>query len=429
MEIRPFRGWRYNVPRGGDVSDFIAPPYDILSAQDKEALLARSGGNIVAVDLPYVPPKDVGPDRLYRQAAALLSRWKSSGVLKQEPQAALYAYRQSFKWAGKTYARAALLCGVRATELGKDVIPHEHTFPGPKADRLKLTQYTRMQLSPIFGFYSDPGGAAADVLGSAADKEVDLQGTLREVREKLWVITDRKVIAAVQSDLAGTPVFIADGHHRYTTGLNYCNALKADGKIDRDHEANFILFALVDRRDEGLLILPTHRVIRGLRPDFAISKLIQAARGLAWRRLELDESALSDADALLRTFGPGAMAFLGPNAGEVWIARLNDVEAMRRAAPEQLDAWRRLDVAVLHKLVIDEALTAWKSADFAIEYTPDARKVLAACKSGAAQLGACLQGTPLPAVEEIARAGASMPHKSTYFYPKLATGMVLKPLE
>jgi uncharacterized protein (DUF1015 family) len=440
VQIRAFRGWRYAVQAGKDLGKLIAPPYDILSLADKKALLARDADNIVAVDLPHVPPKDVGPDSEYQAAAALLAKWKNSGVLKQDSAPALYAYEQTFPWAGRTFTRRALLTGVRVTRLGEDVIPHEHTFAGPKADRLKLTEYTRTQLSPIFGFYSD-GGAAARALWAAAAKVQPLVGELDGVTEKVWVITDTKVIAEVTAALKKVPVFIADGHHRCTTTMNYRDALKAAGKIDDNHEANFVLFALVPQDDPGLLILPTHRVVCGLKADFSMAKLAQAAKEFRWQRVQARTEDFRDADAFLRDFGRTAMAYVcgacAPTAkgpGEVWVATLQDSTAMAKAAPQELPVWRELDVAILHKLVIDQALAPWKTDQTNIEYTPDGLKVLAACgeraAAGAASpLGICLQSTPLESVEKIALAGAAMPHKSTYFYPKLATGIVLKPLE
>ena len=437
MDIRPFKGWRY---KARDIGGVIAPPYDILTAQDKAAMLAANDKNIVGVDMPHVPPTGAGPDELYAQAARTIGQWKAAGVLVQDAPA-VYAYLQEFQWAGKTYSRRAMLCGIRATEFGKDVIPHEHTFAGPKADRLKLTQQSRMQLSPIFGFYNDPKGQASELLWSAARGEPDAQGVLRGVTEKLWVVRDAKVIAQIAAVLKPVPVFIADGHHRYTTAMNYRDELRSAGKIDDNHEANFVLFALVPQDDPGLLVLPTHRVVCGLKADFSMAKLAQAAKEFRWQRVQAKTEDLRDADAFLRSYGRTAMAYTygasAPTAkgpGEVWVATLQDASAMAKAAPQELPVWRELDVAILHKLIIDQALAPWKTDQTNIEYTPDGLKVLAACcespAAGAASpLGICLQSTPLESVEKIALAGAAMPHKSTYFYPKLATGIVLKPLE
>ena len=425
MEIRAFNGWRFGR---SEVSQVIAPPYDILSAQDKKAMLAVDASNIVAVDMPQVPPTAAGPDAVYAGAAKLLAQWKASGVMARDARPALYAYQQDYVWAGKAYSRRAMLCGVRATPFGQDVIPHEHTFAGPKADRLKLTQHTRMQLSPIFGFYRDPRGAASDLLWTAAKGDPDACGMLRGVTEKLWVIQDAGVIRRVAAILKTVPVFIADGHHRYTTAMNYRDALKAAGKIDDQHEANYVMFALVDRDDPGLLILPTHRIVRGLRAGFTVAKLAAGAKEFSWQRLSIEGFDFRNAGDALKRFGPHAMAVVGASRSEVWIARLNDAKAMDAAAPAEALAWRQLDVAILHKLILERALSPWLASEPAIEYTPDALKVQAACQSLRAPLGVCLQGTPIEAVEQIALAGAAMPHKSTYFYPKLATGMVLKPL-
>ena len=375
-----------------------------------------------------MPPKEAGPDDCYRQAADTLNHWQTSGVLIQDEVPCLYAYEQTYTWAGKTYSRRALLCGVRATPLGQDVIPHEHTFAGPKADRLKLTEYTHTQLSPIFGFYDDPSGNVTEALWSSPGTPVS-HGQLGPVEEKLWVVSDAAIIADITTTLAQTPAFIADGHHRYTTAMNYADALRASGQIDENHEANFVLFALVAQDDPGLLVLPTHRIVHGLAEGFSVAKLRKAASEFDWQRCSVTDADLSDADAFLHRYGPGAMAFMDANPAEIWIARLDTPSAMAEVAPEELPEWQKLDVAILHKLIIDRHLDPWRTDELTIDYTPDGRAVLAACNSGRANLGALLQGTPLAAVEAIAKAGASMPHKSTYFYPKLATGMVLKPLE
>jgi hypothetical protein len=189
------------------------------------------------------------------------------------------------------------------------------------------------------------------------------------------------------------------------------------------------MFALVARQDPGLLVLPTHRAIRGLNEAFSLDALIEAAGAFSWRRHELGEVDLRRPEAFLRRQGAGAMGFLGGDPTAMWVGRLTDADAMARACPEALPAWRELDVAVLHTLIVDGLLARWRTEELFIDYTPDAAEVATACAAGRAQLGALLQPTSIESVEAIACAGATMPHKSTYFYPKLATGMVLKPLE
>jgi len=429
MQIRGFRGWRF-AGIGGDVSGHIAPPYDILSAAQKQALLGRCARNVVAIDLPHVPPAGAGPDEVYAGAAELLAKWQADGTLVRDDQPSVYVYDQTYTWAGQAYTRRAILAGVRATPLGadQDVIPHEHTFAGPKADRLKLTQATRAQLSPIFGFYHDQSGEVAGILAEQAARDADAVGELAGVSERLWVVSDQAVIDRLAGALANVPAFIADGHHRYTTALNYRDALAAAGEIDDEHEANFVLFALVERDCEGLLVLPTHRLVSGLAGNFSLDALREAAAGFAWQHVDSAGADLSDADAFLAPYGPGAMAFVAGDGADLWIGRLTEPQAMADAAPDQCQAWRELDVAILQTLIMDGALAGFKTDETAVTYTPGGEEALLAVRSGKAQLAVIMQGTPAAAVEAVALAGEVMPHKSTYFYPKLSTGMVLKPL-
>ena len=424
MEIRAFRGLRFSA---SDVSPHIAPPYDVLNAEQKQALLDGCERNIVGIDLPHVPPKEAGPDAVYAAAAAALLAWQADGMITQEDAPALYVYDQTYTWAGKTYTRRALLAGVRATPLGadQDIIPHEHTFAGPKADRLKLTQASRVQLSPIFGFFSD-SGRVADLLAAQTDRDPDGVGSLEGVEQKLWVIADADAIAGLTEALAAVPAFIADGHHRYTTAMNYRDELLAAGKIDAAHEANFVLFALVAGDDPGLLVLPTHRLVSGLSEAFSLEALQAAATEFEWKSVEMPAD-LSDADAFLKSFGPTAMGFVV--GSQLAVARLTDASAMTAAAGQHSQPWRELDVAILQTLIMDGHLAAWKTDATEVNYTPDGNIARDAAASGQAQLAALLQSTPVKAVQDVALAGDVMPHKSTYFYPKLATGIVLKPLQ
>ena len=425
-EIRPFCGWHYQ----GDVSSLIAPPYDILSARDKAALLAKSGDNIVSVDLPVVPAKEVGPDAVYQQSAAKLESMKASGVLVQDETLALYAYSQTFPWASRSYTRRALLCGVRATELYGDIWPHEKTFAGPKADRLKLTEATGMQLSPIFGFFEDNHEAGRTLWTAVGEREPLCQAVLNGVDERMWAITDRDVIDRVRRALRESKIFIADGHHRYTTALNYRNTLFTDGKIDEAHEANFVLFALVAMNDPGLLVLPTHRLINGIADGFDSRQLERETQQIVqWRHVPVNDTLLDDPDTFLRQFGPGSMAFI--DLGDLrtaHIARLKNRAVMDKLAPQEHPIWRSLDVAILHRFFLDQYVAPHLGGEVHPSYTAFGREALAALKDSACQIAVLLQGTPLPAVRDIALAKAVMPHKSTYFYPKLATGMVIKPL-
>ena len=427
MDIRAFKGWRF---ASTDLTAHVAPPYDVLSADQKAQLLAGCERNIVAVDLPQVPPKEPGPDSVYAAAAEQLAAWQADGTLAQDDAPCVYVYDQTYTWAGRTYTRRALLAGVRATPLGadQDVIPHEHTFAGPKADRLKLTQQTQVQLSPIFGFFDDADGRVADLLAAQTNRPADASGTLDDVRQDIWAVSNASTVANLTEALAKEPAFIADGHHRYTTAMNYRDELLAAGQIDTEHEANFVLFALVARDDPGLLVLPTHRVVSGLAGSFSLAALMTAAEAFEFEKVDAASADLSDADAFLKDFGPTAMGIVAGDGSALWIATLIDPAAMAAAAGEHCEPWRKLDVAILQTLIMDGVLSQWKTDDTFVDYTPDGDIARQAVVGGKAQLSLLLQSTPVSTVREVALAGDVMPHKSTYFYPKLATGMVLKPL-
>jgi uncharacterized protein (DUF1015 family) len=211
--------------------------------------------------------------------------------------------------------------------------------------------------------------------------------------------------------------------------MNYRDEVANVHPISSDHEANFVMFALVAGDDPGLLILPTHRMISGLVADFTIQALAKAAPEFTWKQVNLATADLTDANGFLQPFGPAAMLLIAQGGNEGFVARLNDPSAMLAVAADKIDAWRALDVSILHKLLIERHLQPFAHGQLNVEYTPDGNAVLDACRGRTIQLGVCLQSTPLSAVKAIATGGAFMPHKSTYFYPKLATGMVLKPLE
>lgn len=422
--IRPFRGWHYQ----GDVSKLVAPPYDVLTEADKQALLAKSADNIVSVDLPHTPPKQLGPDEAYQAAAEKLRRLQAEGVLIQDDTPAVYAYEQRYSLAGEVHARRVMLCGVRATPFYESIWPHEQTFAGPRADRMRLTEVTQVQMSPIFGFYDDVAGVSQS-LWSAVRGEPLARGELNGVSEQLWAVADHDVLATVCAGMVDRKIYIADGHHRYTTAMEYANRLIEAGQIDAQHEAAFVLFALAPIRGGGLVALPTHRLLSdipaGLAPDAVIAA---TAPAMDWKREPIRDELFDDSDKFLQPFGRGAMAMLDRSLESVWIGRLVQPEAMRTLEPEKPDCWRGLDVAVLHRLVIDEAIAPQCDGEPAVAYTPHGREVRQALSDGACELAVMLQGTPVEAVQAVSEARANMPHKSTYFYPKLTTGMVLKPL-
>jgi uncharacterized protein (DUF1015 family) len=265
-QIRPFAGIRYSRTKGFDLSNLIAPPYDVLDEAGKAALQHKHPNNIVTVDLPHLPAKTVGPDDAYARAAVTLKSWLSAGILERDSKPAIHAYAQTYAHGGRNFHRRGLIALVKLSPFGEGhVFPHEKTYPDAIQDRLKLTQATGVQLSPIFGLFSDPRSQVTTALFKGQSKP-QVTATLDGVQNDLWSITDATTLNTIIDLLAARAIYIADGHHRYTMALQYQKDMIENngGRLPPNHPANFCMFVLVAMQDDGLLILPTHRLIGGL---------------------------------------------------------------------------------------------------------------------------------------------------------------------
>ncbi len=441
--IEPVAAIRYPQQ---EQTKFISPPYDVLTAADKARLLAASPHNITAVDLPHVPPKNAGPAEAYQTAGRTLQDWLASGVLKRGTTPALFAYEQTYWHGGTEYHRRGLFCRVGLEEFGPQgaVHPHEQTFSGPKEDRLLLMRATNMNLSPVFGLYDDPANAVTGRLFSevngrkpTATAFLPTQDGKGTVRSDLWEVTDTGTIRAVQDLLKDKHIYIADGHHRYTTCLTRRRELAqaAPGGLAGDHPANFGLFVLVAMQDPGLIVLPTHRVVSGLK-EFSVAGFLKAGAKFvtqlpgAWSGAQL-----ADLEHKLPAMGPHAMGIYDPAKDQaIAVAPLSADPLAGLAGEADLHgksaAWRQLDVAILQYLIfgaiVKPSFAGGKDLHWAFPHEAD--EVHSLCQSGEYQAGFLLQPTPLESVRQLCNANELMPQKSTFFYPKLATGMVINPL-
>ena len=408
-EVRPLAAIRYDHTRlGGDLSTVIAPPYDVLGAADKETLLARSDRNIVAIDLPHIPPKSAGPPEVYQASAQRLAQWLDDGTLVREAMPALYLYHQLFDHEGKTYVRRKFIARVRLVPFSEGIIlPHEQTFGGPKEDRLALTRATRCNMSPVFGLYTDPHDAIGQVFAEAAARQPDATARLEEVENRLWIVTDAEVIEAVAEAMSRKRIFIADGHHRYGTALNYRDLLAQEtGGISAEHAANFVMLVLGSMDDPGSLILPYNRVLVGA--DAEVAKLTRAWAGAC------QPTDAASADLVLHAGADGSEHPL----------RFTDRDRLRELEPQHIDAWRSLDVAYLHRYLIEELA---KKLELSVRYvkSADHARTTARQENGVALL---MNATKMEQLQAVSECGELMPQKSTYFHPKLATGLTINPL-
>lgn len=428
-QVQPFRGWRYDVSQVGDLSDVTCPPYDVIDAAFQERLYDAHPCNVVRLELNRDEPGDSGPDEKYRRAADFLKRWKQQGVLLQERDDALYVYHQVFTWGGETYTRRGFLARIRLERFGEGkVYPHEQTMSGPKADRLKLLQACEMNLSPVFGLFPDKDNAVQAPLEKAVLGITPLEATDHlGVVHRLWPVTERGAIEAARRTIADKPVFIADGHHRYETAINYRDGLEAAGKLaGPDAPANFALMMFVGMSDPGLIILPTHRLVSNL-PALTSAQLKEALKSnFSVETVGNGPTAARDTWKLIEAAGRQGVLGFGTTADGEWLlARLTDGSPMRLLAPTQSEAWHGLGVSLLHKLVLEYLLKPFHQAELPkCRYVHQVEEVEQAQKANEVPLACLVPPAQIEHVEQIAEKLEKMPPKSTYFYPKLQTGLV-----
>ena len=433
-EIYPFRGWRYDISQVGDFSDVTAPPYDVIDTPQQTELYQRHPCNCIRLILNREEPGDQGADERYSRAADFLRHWQCEGVLMQEREDALYVYHQEYDWEGRHYVRKGFLGRLRLEEFGTGfVYPHEQTMSGPKADRLALTKACRTNLSAVFGLYPDAESNVQAPLEAAIIGKPPLEAMDHwRVVHRMWPVTEHTVINAVRDGMKDKPIFIADGHHRYETAINYRNWLRSEGDLTGDQEAaNFMLMMFVGMEDPGLAILPTHRLVSGL-PDvtaddmrsvltdhFEVELIGVGSDGAkeTWELMEIDDGQ--------NVFGFGTAA-----DGHWLLARLTDSSPMAMLAADQSDEWRTLGVSVLHKLVLEHLVAAkYSEAEPSCRYVHLLDEVISAQAEGTCQLACLVAPAGIDDVQKVASKFEKMPPKSTYFYPKLLSGLVFNPLE
>lgn len=428
-DIRAFRGFRYDLGRAGPLSDLIAPPYDVVDPALQQALYDRSPYNAIRVELTRDEPDDTPTRNRYTRAGQTLSGWQIENVLQQDTLRSLYAIEQEFTVEGTTHRRRGFIARVRLEPYGTGrIFPHEETMSGPKEDRLKLFRATGMNVSPIFSLYPDSDNAVFAKLEAQLRRMLPLEARDHlGVISRLWPVTDEHTIGTVVSAMTDKPVFIADGHHRYETSLRYLDEARAAGMVvNDDAPANFVMMMLVSMADPGLVILPTHRIVSGFRgltaeklqtalgSNFAIERVGSGRE--AWEAIELD----------------GSQALLGfhTQVDGFWqLARLANPNLMAELATSHSEDWRDLAVSVLHVAVLDRLLPKTLGGSASCKFVHLLREVDDAIRAGMSDLAVLVPPARMEHVEHIAGNHEKMPPKSTYFYPKLLTGLVFNSLK
>jgi uncharacterized protein (DUF1015 family) len=410
-DVRPLTALHYDLSRVGGLQPVAAPPYDVIDAAQRAELVARSPYNVVEIDLPQN-----GGDP-YAHAADVLETWTADGIVVRDGEPALWALAQDYTGPdGRARTRHGVFARVRVEDYGPGRIrPHERTHPGPKEDRLRLTRATRANLSPIFSLYDDPAGAAwgaltPHVTGAPWGEVTDEDGTVH----RLWRVADPGAIGAVREALAGVELLIADGHHRYETARVYAQ------EPDAAPGAEFVMMCLVALQDPGLTVFPTHRLVIGL--DDERKAALRAAIERDWDSEPTDDVEPASGDAVR----------IGYYDGEARMLTLKDPAIAAAALPDKPEAYRRLDTAVLEALLLEGALGMTEddiSHLHGLDYARTAEQARARVDAGEADAAFFMAPTPVSQVRDVAAAGENMPPKSTYFFPKVLTGMVFNPLE
>lgn len=432
-EIQAFRALRYNLGQVGSLSDVIAPPYDVIGPDLQDQLYAKSPHNVVRLILNRIEPSDDNEhNNRYTRAKRLLKDWQTAGVLATEPDPAIYVYHQDFRHDGVTYTRRGFMARMRLSPFGEgQVFPHEETLPGPKIDRLMLMTTTKANLSQIFGLYPDPANEAQAILEEAVSRLTPVVATDHlGVVNRMWAVTDVRAIAAVEAVVGPKPIFIADGHHRYETACEYRRQIYESGFLSPEHPANFVLMMFVGMEDPGLIVLPTHRLFRGLpemtreeldarlSPCFTTRPAGQGAdKGPAvWEDIETGSSQ-------------GTIGLFTQKDHQWLLADLTDAGRGRMAevAKEHSDDWRALGVALLHRLLVEDLLGGQDLPK--PKYVHLVQEVVDGLKIGEFPLAALVMPATVSHIRSISLSGERMPAKSTYFYPKLLSGLVINPLE
>jgi uncharacterized protein (DUF1015 family) len=414
-EVSPIHAVHYDLGKVGELADVVAPPYDVIDAAQRAELAARSPYNVVELDLPGDP----GGGDPYEHAAELLSQWTEEGVLTRDSDPTIWALEQDYSAPdGSRLTRRGFLARVRLTPYGEGIRPHERTQPGPKEDRLRLTRATRHNLSPIFALH--PGDAWRHLEPALDDdpwgEVTDGDGTTHRV----WRIDDQAIHDAIAAELASGELLIADGHHRYETSLAY------QREVGEGTAADYVLMALVSLEDPGLTVFPTHRLISGLADDPAK----QEALGTGLKELFDIEEVPTDQLDPAGAEGIGVFGYIDSHFKRGFRLRLRDKARIDELLGDHSLAYRELDAAILEELVLKNILgmsTDDIAAKRGIGYTPSRDEALAKLDSGDYQAAFLLRPTPVEQVRAVAE-GETMPPKSTYFFPKLLTGIVFNPL-
>lgn len=432
-EVRPLRGIRYVSEKVGDIAQVVTPPYDVITKEAQASYYARNPYNVIRLELGQATAEDSVLNNVYSRAAATLSEWRVQHMLQEEATPCYYVYQQTFTYESQQYTRTSLIARVRLEPWEANVVlPHEHTLAKAKDDRLKLLRACAANFSPIMSLYDDPQGRIRRLLASYAEHAA-VQFTDEAGEEhRLHALRDEQQIASIQDFFTERQLYIADGHHRYETALAYRQEILEQRKeLHAEDAANFVLMALIDVDDPGMLVLPTHRILFAL-DSGTLDTLTEASFARYFTLQSLSSLAGDTLVQRMTEAGLEQPALVFATGKQTLLLVLNEQGKQRMQESRHSEAWNSLDVAVAQQLVMEDILglsAEDMTAGTHVHYTRDPQQALQAISSGEAQAAVLLNATRVRQIRDVAQADDHrMPQKSTYFYPKLITGLVINPL-
>lgn len=417
-KIRPFPALRF-TEKAGDIKSLCCPPYDIVSAPEREELIRKNKYNIINLELP------VGENR-YEKAGETLKEWMKDGILRKDPVPGYYVYREDFEVNGKKYSFQGFMTELESRPFSDGVVlPHEETLSKAKEDRFNLMKTCFCNFSQIYALFTDEGNTVENILRTVTSAQplqcfTDDNG----VTHSMWPIYDDITKNKLTRFFEDKKLYIADGHHRYETSVNFKNYLYENGIISTpDDGGNFVLTMLVPMESDGLVVFPTHRIVRGL-DSFNKEDLIEKSK----KYFSVEKIEKGDVERKLsELYSSGEKAFV-MYCGDYHLFTLKDSRFTKEIYPDKSDAYCGLDVTVLHSLVLEKVLGIDKenmANQKNLIYTRDISEAVKSVDKGEADCSFILNPTKVEEIKNVATAGEKMPQKSTYFYPKLITGMVM----
>lgn len=422
-EIKAFKGLRY-TEKAGDIGQLCCPPYDIINGEEREALIEKNQYNLIRLELPVLGgSEDLTP---YYEAAKTLRTWLKEEILKTDEKEAVYIYEMEFSAYGKSHKVKGFVSLVKLEPFSKGVIlPHEETLSKAKTDRFNLMKTTGCNFSQIYSLYMDEDNSTFALIDKASQGQPDSCFTDSDnVTHRMWIARDSEFIAALTEKLSDKKLYIADGHHRYETALNYKNYV--EGNLDEIGSSGYVPMMLVNMENEGLVVFPTHRIVRDLQ-NFDYNDVCEKCREyfdiVPYLNREKGEEGLA------RAYAEGKKAFvLFTGDNNYTLLTLKNIDVMNTLLPEGCNALKQLDVSILHTLILERIFGIDKenmAKQINLTYTRSMQEAIEAVDQKRADCCFLLNPTRVSEIRDVAAAGDKMPQKSTYFYPKLTTGLVM----